>query len=545
MADLSLYFHTLKYLKPIQIYRRIWYRFYRPAMPAVKSLSVRKPLQRMHECAARSSSQVDVKTFRFLNCERTLSCVSDWNNPNWEKLWLYNLHYFDDLNAINSASRSHWHKALIEAWIAENPPLQGAAWEPYTLSLRIVNWVKYFQKNEIIEPGFLLSLCQQVRHLYKIPEYHILGNHLFANAKAFLFAGLFFDGAEADKWLKKGLAILDDQLPEQILDDGGHFELSPMYHALLTEDMLDLLHIAKCYDQSAVRKRLPLWRQLSEKMLDYLQNVTHPDGGIAFFNDAAFAIAPDYKALSDYACVLEVITAPTEISSRLIHMAESGYVRVQRENCVALLDVAKVGPDYLPGHAHADTLSFELSLFGYRVFVNSGTSCYGTDAERQRQRSTAAHNTVAIKGENSSEVWGGFRVARRAYPQNLLIEERDTAVSVHCAHNGYQFRSGIPTHSRQWLFSHAQLTLTDQMISVSAQSEFRLHLHPSVEVKNINDDHTITLCIAGMHSVSIGFSQGDVRLIDSTWHPEFGKSVPNKCISVLLQADTLITTITW
>ena len=58
----------------------------------------------------------------------------------------------------------------------------------------------------------------------------------------------------------------------------------------------------------------------------------------------------------------------------------------------AILDVAEVGPSYQPGHAHADTLSFELSLYGQRVLVNSGTSQYGNDAERYRQRSTGAHD---------------------------------------------------------------------------------------------------------------------------------------------------------
>ena len=81
---------------------------------------------------------------------------------------------------------------------------------------------------------------------------------------------------------------------------------------------------------------------------------------------------------------------------------------------MALLDVAPVGPDYLPGHAHADTLSFELSLFGQRVLVNSGTSQYEAGPERSRQRGTAAHNTVIVDGHDSSEVWAGFRVARRA-----------------------------------------------------------------------------------------------------------------------------------
>ena len=88
-----------------------------------------------------------------------------------------------------------------------------------------------------------------------------------------------------------------------------------------------------------------------------------------------------------------------------------------------LIDVAKIGPDYLPGHAHADTLSFELSLYGKRLLVNSGISRYGTSLIRQFERSTEAHNTVAIDNKNSSEVWSGFRVARRAYPLDLKIEE--------------------------------------------------------------------------------------------------------------------------
>ena len=72
---------------------------------------------------------------------------------------------------------------------------------------------------------------------------------------------------------------------------------------------------------------------------------------------------------------------------------------------VAMLDVGPIGPDYLPGHAHADTLSFELSLHGRRVLVNSGTSVYGIGAERLRQRGTAAHNTLTVDGADSSEVW--------------------------------------------------------------------------------------------------------------------------------------------
>src|SRR6185295_1096925 len=109
---------------------------------------------------------------------------------------------------------------------------------------------------------------------------------------------------------------------------------------------------------------------------------------------------------------------------------------------------ASVGPSYQPGHAHADTLSFELSLHGRRVLVNSGTSEYGTGPERQRQRSTAAHNTVVIDGQDSSEVWGGFRVARRAHCQ-WLATSRTPAPSIEAVHDGYLRLPGRNTHRRR------------------------------------------------------------------------------------------------
>jgi uncharacterized heparinase superfamily protein len=96
------------------------------------------------------------------------------------------------------------------------------------------------------------------------------------------------------------------------------------------------------------------------------------------------------------------------------HLSESGYVRFQKEDVVALLDVAPLGPDYLPGHGHADTLSFEMSLNGRRVLVDTGTSRYDECPGRLFQRGTAAHNTVVVDDADSSEVWGSFRVAHRA-----------------------------------------------------------------------------------------------------------------------------------
>jgi len=83
---------------------------------------------------------------------------------------------------------------LIKKWVQENPPGEGNGWEPYPISLRIVNWVKWDLAKNCLSDEALHSLAVQARYLLKRPEFHLLGNHLFANAKALIFAGLFFYG---------------------------------------------------------------------------------------------------------------------------------------------------------------------------------------------------------------------------------------------------------------------------------------------------------------------------------------------------------------
>ena len=159
-----------------------------------------------------------------------------------------------------------------------------------------------------------------------------------------------------------------------------------MYHSIFLEDLLDLVNIHHTFNKetiSGVEDKIPL-------MLYWLKSMCHPDGGISFFNDTAFGVAPSLDELLDYAKRLSIKNISEKVKT-LEYLKDSGYIRVERENLVAMLDVANIGPDYIPGHGHADVLSFELSLFGKRVIVNSGTSIYGTSSERHKQRSTLSH----------------------------------------------------------------------------------------------------------------------------------------------------------
>lgn len=482
--------------------------------------------------------------FRFLNEVRDLPAAG-WDDPAVEKLWRYNLHYFDDLNARDAAARSAWHPALVERWIRENPPASGSGWEPYPTSLRIVNWIKWALGDGTLGPAASESLAVQLRWLTRRLERHLLGNHLFANAKALVFGGLFFAGAEADAWLALGLDILAREIPEQILDDGAHFELSTMYHALALEDVLDLYNVARTFPGAGVDRLVSMLEPHIAPMRAWLAAMSHPDGEIGFFNDAAMAIAPAPAELEAYAARLHLPDTLT-VRGSVVQLASSGYVRLQHGAMVALLDVAPIGPDYLPAHAHADTLSFELSLFGQRVLVNSGTSRYGTGPARAWERGTAAHNTVVVDHADSSEVWGGFRVARRARPVGLTITE--SAPVIRCGHDGYRRLEGRVDHVREWRVGENSLRIDDRLTGTFAHAEARFHLHPSVRVAPNgarDDEGVLRLVLPDGQRVRIQVEGGVVHIEPATWHPQFGRSEPTACLVVVFGGDRVRTRIEW
>jgi hypothetical protein len=235
-------------------------------------------------------------------------------------------------------------------------------------------------------------LKKQALYLRSHLEYHLLANHLLANAKALVFAGKYLDRRDL---YEKGMSIYRKQLPEQTCGDGVNFERSPMYHAIIFEDMLDL----------AEYTGEDLFKEYAAKMRAGMKLLTGPDGKIAKFNDSAEGIAKQ----------------PTEMLARAekfgcVEMEKgrgSGFLRQESGNYVLLAKCGEIGPSYQPGHAHADTNSFELWKFGKKVVGDTGCSTYIPGPIRSYERSTRAHNTVVIDGRDSSEVWASHRVGRR------------------------------------------------------------------------------------------------------------------------------------
>lgn len=532
-----LYWHTVRHLRAVQIWGRLLKQLPRPPVRCRAAPHARRPTGAWAKPARRRPSMVGPLRFRFLNVTSSVQ-ENGWHAEAPSTLWQYNLHYFDDLNAIDASSRRAWHKEAISDWIRGNPPSTRGGWDPYPTSLRVVNWIKWALGGVELGPAAMESLATQVRSLSGRLEYHLLGNHLFANAKALVFAGLFFEGGEARVWLERGTRILEEQVPEQILEDGGHFERSTMYHALALEDVLDLINVARAFDAALpgpCAGFIALLSSAAREMKHWLLAMMHPDGEIAFFNDAAIGVAPQPSELLRYAADVLGAEPSSPVAVSVRHLRASGYVRADFPDAALFVDVGLVGPDYMPGHAHADTLSFELSLFGSRVIVNGGTSCYGTSEQRQAERGTAAHSTVTVDGADSSEVWSGFRVARRARPENLRVQTEDGRVAISCAHDGYRRLRGRPVHERVWEFSPRTLSVRDSIRGKVRHAVARYLLHPSVECV-LDGTGCGRLRTADGREIHWRTAGGQAVVDDSIYASEFGLRQPIQCIAVHFEA---------
>jgi uncharacterized heparinase superfamily protein len=546
LRKIARYYYTLKPLQISQYYYLFKYRLLQVNPPKKSYQASCKTWNRSFDFfLPKPFSLTDKWQFRFLG--ESGSIESDWNDQAHSKLWLYNLHYHDDLNKQGCEGHRALHYELIMKWLEKNPVMQGNGWEPYPLSLRIVNWVKWLSREQNPDSKVIESLSNQVAALNSQLEYHLRANHLFENAKALVFFGSYIDSPEASDYLQKGVKMLDEQVIEQFFDDGGHFEGSPMYHSALLWGMCDLYLLAQCSNERILKARCSQWKKVIEKGMLYLEAMSHPDGEVSFFNDSTFGIAPTFQDLSTYTDFLGLEIDLQQNSSFYPvsrHFNQSGYLVVDlSENSRAILDIANIGPDCQPGHAHADTLSFELSLFGQRLFVNSGISQYGADEERQRQRSTRLHNTVVVNGVNSSDVWGGFRVGSKAKVTLSRVVDDQECVECVASHDGYRTIKSGTVHERAWLFKDGMMEIRDRVNSSGVKPEYRLHIHPGVAIKRVNEQ-TLQLCFDD-NQVIFQSDSYEIHLEKSAWYPGFGQKVENNVISIPFEQEELVTRIIW
>lgn len=475
LKKLGLYYRTIKHLKPIQIRYRLRYILrnqLRKLTSHTYPYSIPKEGYTLNLIEGLPSSAVfrfPSKTFTFLNQSHTFRGAIDWNFGKFRKLWTYNLNYFDYLHQPDITKEQGLD--LIRGFINKIGNNREGL-EPYPISLRGINWIKFLSQYNIGDEQIDNSLYAQYKILLDNLEFHIDGNHLLENGCSLLFGACYFRNEQL--W-EEARQLISKELEEEILEDGGHYERSVMYHCIILERLLDsynLLSNNSCFpDQDALEQLLAANLQ---KMLGWLATMQWNNSEVPEVNDHVAEMLPLPRELYNYAERLGLSSPP-------VALGESGYRKYSASNYEVLADIGNIGPDYVLGHAHSDIFSFLLQINGQEIITDTGTSTYENNQRRQVERSTAAHNTVMIEGKEQNEVWSAFRVGRRGHVQVL----QDEPQKVIAQHDGYEFLDII--HRRCFEFYEDTITITDYLqggVEQTSDAISYLHFSPGVELQS-------------------------------------------------------------
>ena len=480
--------------------------------------------------------------FTFLNRTLNLSPV-DWNRRYESHLWSYHLHYFG--YAVWCA-RAYIERGddrimrvcrqLIDGWIAEARIGASDGWDAYPISLRVVNWIYAYalvidrcHDRQFLE-RWRVSIYLQLDFLSRHLEFHLLANHLLKNVKALVIGGLFFG---REDWRVRGERLLWREFDEQVLEDGGHYERSPMYHAQALTDFLECYAILKAFNRVSETGRC---ESKLRAMAAFLEAMSYPDGTIALFNDSA------NREETRPQPIIEAVrrTCGEREESLPREFKQTGYYfwTSQDEREKIIVDAGPPAVDYNPAHAHCDLLSYELWIDGGPVIVDSGLHGYGGDRFREYCRSTRAHNTVTFDDREQSEVWGTFRMGRRARLIGVEVSNRETAWNLRAEYQPY-YDSRL-AHQRQirrssngeWLFE-------DRLIGGDAERAMSfIHLHPRMSAKRAGDGSFAIECSSERMKIviepfaceSAKIIEGEESPIQGWYFPDFGIAQPNSVV---------------
>ncbi len=410
-----------------------------------------------------------VVSFNFLNQERQLPWPIHWNNLQWPRLWQFHLHYFDWAQEwLNDAERTgHWPdqavalQLLLDSWIASNPPGCGDGWHSYTLSLRTRNWIALFRGcPSLATPERLQSLWQQLSWLQAHPEHCHGGNHWLENLTALAIGGLHFDGPKAIRMHRRAMCLLQRELRQQVLSDGGHEERSASYHLLMLDRLAELAHALR-----AIAGDQPPWlMEAIEAMAHWAELIRLETGAAPRFNDSAADAEPALDAVLAFATAVLSEVSPSAEHPRaqavVTDLQDTGWTLLRPGQGWELMFKCGVPcPNHLPPHVHSDQLSFELCRHGRWLLSEAGTSIYGNGPERAYERSGAAHNVLqlgveskpgAIRWIEPVDVWGGFRAGRKAQPRDRTCGQTDQNPHGSSTENDHSFsdsHSSLNVHS--------------------------------------------------------------------------------------------------
>lgn len=469
----------------------------------------------------------------------------DWQDDRFEDrspLWRSKLYAFEPLADVAlgvepTASDNDVRNAFdtwIDAWI-DTVDVGGQnylrrLWTPWSVSLRIQRWLRYLAWRRAdpawVDPDADAALRRETYKnacfLRNHVERDVGGNHLIENGAALLVAGLAFEAHDTD-WIETGLSILDSAAERQFLDDGCHFERSPMYHALVLTRFLtaqDLL-------ERTGRPVPPGIASVATVATGFLERLRPPDGRIPLLNDAVYGEALPLDACLRYADRVGVgrVESRDEVprTVRDVPPTISGYEWLRTEIGSMLVDGGPVGPRHLPGHSHSDTLGVLLWIGDHPVVTDTGTFDYVAGPRREYARGVRGHNTVQVGTSEPIAIGGKYLMGPRLRPTASV---RSGEVSLFEGRYEANPLGESPYAHHRAIYAGDDWWVIDDTVrgDGASRARGRLHLHPDV-VPAIEDDG-VSLRIPGERTIRIhALSGATIDLEDGWYYPRFGEAI--------------------
>ena len=435
--------------------------------------------------------------------------------------------------------------------------ISGDKWNPYVIAERITNWIGFVSEygNERQIKEVAKWIYPQAQELKDSIEYQLGANHLLSEAKALIYAGAFLKN---DVLYETGKSILLSERCEQFYPDGGHYEQSVSYHVESLQQYFESYVIIKqSGDTDAEKRFVPVMREPYR----FLNGMIGVNGKIPLFNDAAFDY-PFFDAadfLYTASCIYQ--TSPPKgqngnyskrwawlgIGTAVINWEtkikydNTGFVHypmvIAGKRYSFYMDCGNNGPDYNPGHTHADALSVLLYSEDKEILVDSGVFTYKTGTDRNACRATKAHNTVEVDERDSAEVWSSFRVARRGH-SDVIYFDSDKGLRIKAVQDGYKKNLKDPViHTRAVKIIDNRISIIDRLECKGRHHAVsRFHVSPDCVVSQI-DSRT---CVIDGSIVVL--SERQIKVVDCKIAGLFGKPEDAKCIEIDFQGEKSVKT---
>jgi hypothetical protein len=305
---------------------------------------------------------------------------------------------------------------LISDWVKRNPvPVgsnggTGPAWETLSVAWRLREWlfvVEHAWRSDAFRESTKNEMLRSIwEHATSLMEHKGHPNNwIIVEAASLALTGLAFpEFKESDQWVNTGIERLRIEFSRQFFDDGVHFEISPMYHAICFHALLEVKLTA---DKRGVRLPDEFGESL-ERLSDYLAALCRPDFTWPSLNDSGSA-TQDYTTLmllagevfqrSDLLWIGSRGLQGEPPTTKLQAFPDAGIAMMRTDftrNANSL--VFRAGPAGA-SHVHEDVLSLDLTALGEPRLVDPGITTYAPDRLTDHYRSAAAHNTILVNGK--------------------------------------------------------------------------------------------------------------------------------------------------